>query len=180
MQNRLPIAPRQFGTRIDRVRHARHRLQTRDLVLGPPLAVNARTLTLLAQLHATAIDEHGRQGMLRILAFGVPAMMREVVDDRIAFGQEFAPDLFGNPRHGPRTDRLFDPEFGDRGRDRERLDPGGGLGELALEFGTRVTLIQVQLRTLREKNRAGKRRNEPRAHRNRPARRGCGPRVSCE
>jgi len=81
--------------------------------------------------------------MLRILAFGLPAMMREVIDDRVAFDHEFAPDLFGDPRHGPRTDPLFDPEFGNLGRDRERLDPGGGLGELALQFRTRVTLTQL-------------------------------------
>ena len=48
------------------------------------------------QLHVAAVDEHRRQRMLRIQAFGLPAMMRDVVDERVRLLVE---SLSNDPMH---------------------------------------------------------------------------------
>jgi hypothetical protein len=129
-----------------------HRLQSRDLVFVPTGLVNphAEAGRLIADLHATAIDEHHHQLVLRIDSFGLTPMMGEIVDIRVTLDGQFATHFLGDPGDRPRHEGLLAPDPRNDGGLRKRFGPRGSLGDFVLEVGTIPTFIELQLRTLRD------------------------------
>ena len=128
-----------------------HRLQTGDLVFLPPLAMHSRSLAGLTRQHPTTVQADHRHFRCRRRR-RLTTMMHEIFHVAVTPRRHLQTDFFRQPIHMPAADRQVVQHIQQLGRFVMRFYFGRRVQDVIHRRRTVAMLVQLQHRTLREKN----------------------------